>query len=115
MSTPINAQRDVLIAQAVKDRKIAAHDVGKYRRWYDGNPAAYAHLLTASVEHGGLMPGLVPEGESAPDGYPKEWLGGNQPTGAVVFEEAAPSAGSVVSDAPAAAPSSFPLATFEER
>ena len=77
------SHRERVIGQAVTDRKITASQVTQYRQWFDENPQAYEHLLTASPEQGGLMAGLVPEGTEPPgiglapagdDDYPRGWF-----------------------------------------
>lgn len=75
MSPTPTPSRDQIIASAIRAGKIAADRRDEYRRMYDADPKAIRNLLTASVEQGGLMPGIV----LAADDYPAEWLG--KPTG----------------------------------
>jgi hypothetical protein len=56
------AGRDQVIDAAIRDGKLAAGQRDEYQRLYDGNPSAIHNLLTARVEEGGLMPGLVGSG-----------------------------------------------------
>jgi hypothetical protein len=51
--------REAILDAAIRDGKIEASRRAEYARWYDANPAAIRNLLTASVEQGGLMHGLV--------------------------------------------------------
>ncbi len=78
--SPTDAERirDSVLDEAVRAGKIAAASREDYRRKYDADPVAIRRLLTARVEEGGLMPGLVGPGEdpvtAAPGGYDSSWL-----------------------------------------
>jgi hypothetical protein len=87
--------RETVIKAAIYDGKIPAEEANKYRRMWDGNPSAIRNLLTASVEQGGLMPGLVGAGGTAAtaalpdDAYEESWLT-PQERAAVAANRAAP-------------------------
>lgn len=70
--------RDRVLDAAIRAGKIAAADRDRYARMYDANPHPTRRLLTARVEEGGLMPGLVGPGEdpatATPGGYDPQWL-----------------------------------------
>src|SRR5438067_1161812 len=51
--------RETAIAAAIRDGKIDGARADEYRRMWDANPGIIRRLLTARVEDGGLMPGLV--------------------------------------------------------
>lgn len=80
-------QRDHVIAEAVRQRKIREDQADKYRQMYDANPSAIHHLLTASVAEGGFTPGLVTDGSAVPTEYPPEWLGPSTTGTAVVMSD----------------------------
>lgn len=74
------------IDEALKQGKIAAAMKGQMETLWDKDPKGIKHLLTASVEQGGLAENLIPvaaRGEapageelaSTEDAYPSEWLG----------------------------------------
>jgi hypothetical protein len=86
----VAAYRDLLIANAVKARKIAAARASDYRRLFDASPQAISHLLTAPVEQGGLMAGINMGGEpfpSEPTEYPRQWIAGSRERPSVMFED----------------------------
>ena len=70
--------RENILDDAIRAGKIAAASRDEYRRLYDAQPQVTRQLLTAKVEEGGLMPGLVGPGEAAtaadPSGYDESWL-----------------------------------------
>ena len=69
--------RESVIAAAIGAGKIEAGRADEYRRMYDANPAIIRNLLTANVEDGGLMPGLVQAEEmnaDAASAYDQSWL-----------------------------------------
>ena len=78
MRTDNQRIRDNVLDEAIRAGKIAAADRDRYRRMYDSQPVETRRLLTARVEEGGLMPGLVGPGEdpatAAPGGYDPSWL-----------------------------------------
>ena len=81
----MSAERDNLIAAAVRERKIAADREADYRRMWNADPAGIRRLLTARVTDGGLAAGQVLASGTAferePD-YPPEWVsapGGTAP------------------------------------
>lgn len=74
------------IDEALKQGKIAAAMKGQMETLWDKDPKGIKHLLTASVEQGGLAENLIPvaaRGEApageelaaTEDAYPSEWLG----------------------------------------
>jgi hypothetical protein len=75
----------VVIAAAVRARKIVADQADNYRRMYDADPAAIRRLLTAPVAQGGLAAGIVPAATSIPilpeEEYAAEWVGPSQTPG----------------------------------
>ena len=77
-TTDAERVRDNILDDAMRAGKIAAANRDEYRRMYDADPVAIRRLLTARVEEGGLMPGLVGPGEdpasAAPGGYDESWL-----------------------------------------
>lgn len=112
MSTPaenarkrfVASDRDRIVAEAVRLRKIAPEDAESHKRHYDENPEGWGHLLTAPVEQGGLMAGLVLSGDH-PTEYPSHWLGaGTRPSGAVVFEDSAAAVEGAAGAAPQVSP-----------
>lgn len=111
MSTSHEVARDGLIAHAVKTRKIAPDRAGDYRRLYDADPSGIHHLLTASVERGGLMAGnaaAVAPFDPVPTEYPSEWIAQGRPRGEVAFEDsvaAADGAAGSLPPVPSPAPS----------
>lgn len=79
--TPSNADRvrDNILDDAIRAGKIAAARREEYGRMYDADPVSIRRLLTAKVEEGGLMPGLVGPGEDlttapGPSDYDESWL-----------------------------------------
>lgn len=103
-------QRDRVIAEAVRHRKIRQDQTDTYRRMWDANPSAIRHLLTASVAEGGFMPGLVAGQSGAPDEYPREWLGPANHGTAVVMGDDGPH---TLADPPAAPDRPSPVVMFE--
>lgn len=88
----LHAARDSLIDRAVTARKIAPDRADDYRRMFDADPRGVHHLLTAPVESGGLMAGnaaAVAPFDPVPTEYPRAWISGSRPTGAVGFEDQA--------------------------
>jgi hypothetical protein len=87
-------KRELLIGEAVAARKIAADRAGDYRRMYDAMPAEVEHLLTAPVESGGLMAGMIAPPTPAPftpnaagpTDYPQNWVP-EVGSGRVTFED----------------------------
>lgn len=97
-------KREVLIGQAVQHRKIAAERASDYRKMYDAMPEQVEHLLTAPVEQGGLMAGIVPgptplrfapnlpasagvaPAADGPTDYPAAWATPSG-TGSIMFED----------------------------
>lgn len=69
-------QRAAVIAQAITDRKILPARKEHYEAAMKTDPEGTTHLLTASVEDGGLAPGLVPG--AAPVGNGDQTNGTNQ-------------------------------------
>ena len=84
----VAAYRDVLIGNAVAARKIAPDRADDYRRMFSADPRGVAHLLTAPPEEGGLMAGIAGPLPQHEDSYPRHWLAGSRPSGAVAFEDA---------------------------
>jgi len=71
--------RENILDDAIRAGRIAASDRDRYARLYDADPRVTRQLLTAKVEEGGLMPGLVGPGEDPttaadPSGYDAGWL-----------------------------------------
>lgn len=79
------AARDQIVFNAIKAGKIVPASKDRFLRMYDADPEGTKKLLTASIEEGGLAPGLVPVSETgnggAPadansaEGLPEEWFG----------------------------------------
>lgn len=109
--------RDGLIANAVETRKIAPDRAEDFKRMYDTDPKGITHLLSAPVEHGGLMAGNAavhnPLPPPPPDGYPAEWLGSGSPSGQVTFEDGGTAPQAVAGALPTAAPAEPSRITLE--
>jgi hypothetical protein len=87
----VAAYRDLLIANAVKARKIAPDRADDYRRLFDADPHGVKRLLTAPVEEGGLMAGVAAVENPlppVPTDYPREWIGERRPGGNIAIEDA---------------------------
>jgi hypothetical protein len=75
-------RRNSIIAQAVRDGRIAPAQRQHFVLSFEKDPQGTEQLLTASVDKGGLMPNTIPvearggdPGTSATaDAYPSEWL-----------------------------------------
>jgi hypothetical protein len=70
------SEREQVLAQAIRERRISASQADEYRRIYDAQPLVMKHLLTASHAEGGLMPGLVAYEDhyDAGSDYDESWL-----------------------------------------
>src|SRR4051794_31059109 len=86
--------REAILDAAVRDGKIEASRRAEYARRYDANPSVIRNLLTAPIEQGGLMPGLVrlDAGAAEDPGYDPNWLTASERQRLAEVRSAAPGA-----------------------